>query len=260
MAQLDGRVAVVTGGSRGIGAAIVEAFLREGARVAFNGRNADSAEALTERLGNPEGLWFCQGSVTETADLQRLIDGTAERFGRLDILVNNAGGSGALQPIAELDEAAWEADLRWNLTSVFLATKAALKHMLAAGYGSIVNISSVEGKIATPAMGAYVASKHAVNGLTKTVAAEVGRSGITCNAICPGLILTDAVTGGGPDLAKTLGMTFDEMVDNVFKAKTLTGELNTVEQVAETAVFLCSPAGRGITGAAISVDAGIAPY
>ncbi|MCZ6710305.1 MAG: SDR family oxidoreductase, partial [Gammaproteobacteria bacterium] len=127
-------------------------------------------------------------------------------------------------------------------------------------YGTIINISSVEGKMGVPAMGAYTASKHGVNGLTKAVAAEVGRSGVTVNAICPGLILTEAVTGGGPALAETLGMTFDEMVNDVFKAKTLTGELNTVEQIAEMAVFLASPAGRGITGAQISVDGGMSPY
>ena len=163
-------------------------------------------------------------------------------------------------PIVEVDEAAWEDDLRLNLTSTFLATKAALQRMVPAGYGTIINISSVEGKMGVPSMGAYSASKHGVNGLTKSVAAEVGRSGVTVNAICPGLILTDAVTGGGPALAASMGMTFDEMVENVFKAKTLTGELNTVEQVAETAVFLASAAGRGITGAQLSVDGGMAPY
>src|SRR5690606_14425174 len=146
------------------------------------------------------------------------------------------------------------------LTSVYLATKAALRHMLPARRGTIINISSVEGKVAAPSMAAYVATKHGVNGFTKAVAAEVGRSGITVNAICPGLILTDAVRNGGPDLAASLGMTFDEMVDKIFRSKTLTGELNTVEQVAEMALFLASEAGRGITGATLSVDAGIAPY
>ena len=260
MQRLKDRVAVVTGGSRGIGAAIVRAFVAEGASVAFNGRARESADALIESIGEPDRTWFCQGSVTVTDDIQALINGAAERFGKLDILVNNAGGSAAMQPIAEVDEAAWEGDLRLNLTSTFLATKAALQHMLAAGYGTIINISSVEGKMGVPSMGAYTASKHGVNGLTKAVAAEVGRSGVTVNAICPGLILTVAVTGGGPALAETMGMTFDEMVNNVFKAKTLTGELNTVEQVAETAVFLASPAGRGITGAQLSVDGGMAPY
>ena len=238
----------------------MRAFVTEGASVAFNGRTQESGDALVESINEPNRTWFCRGSVTVTSDIQALINGAVERFGKIDILVNNAGGSAAMYPITEVDEAAWEADLRLNLTSTFLATKTALLHMLPAGYGTIINISSVEGKMGVPAMGAYVASKHGVNGLTKSVAAEVGRSGVTVNAICPGLILTDAVTGGGPDLAKTLGMTFEEMVDNVFKAKTMTGELNTVEQVAQTAVFLASPAGRGITGAQLSVDGGMSSY
>lgn len=260
MNHMEGQVAVVTGGSRGIGAGIVSAFLETGARVAFNGRSAEKAQALVQELGTPDGLWYCQGSVTERDDVDRLVDGAVERFGSIDVLVNNAGGSGALGPIAELDEDAWEHDLRLNLTSVFLGTKAALRHMLPAGHGTIINISSVEGKIAAPSMGAYVASKHGVNGLTKTVAAEVGRAGITVNAICPGLVLTDAVMNGGPTLAASLGMTFDEMVDNIFRSKTLTGELTTVDQVAQMAVFLASEAGRGITGATLSVDGGICPY
>jgi NAD(P)-dependent dehydrogenase (short-subunit alcohol dehydrogenase family) len=260
MSRLENRVAVVTGGSRGIGAGIVRAFLEAGARVAFNGRDAGTGQALVESLGAPDTLWYCQGSVTESADVQALVDGAVTRFGRLDVLVNNAGGSAALHPIAEMEEAAWEHDLRLNLTSVFLATKAALRHMLPVRYGTIINISSVEGKVAAPSMGAYVASKHGVNGLTKAVAAEVGRSGITVNAICPGLILTDAVTIGGQDLAASLGMSYEDMVEKVFRSKTLTGELNTVEQVSEMAVFLATEAGRGITGATLSVDAGIAPY
>jgi 3-hydroxybutyrate dehydrogenase len=260
MDRLDGRVAVITGGSRGIGAGMVRAFLRAGARVAFNARNPERAEALVNELQSPGALWYCQGSVTRSEDVTRLIDGAVERFGRLDVLVNNAGGSGAMAPVAELDEAAWEDDLRLNLTSVFLATKAALQHMLPAGYGTIINVSSVEGKVAVPSMAAYVATKHGVNGFTKAVAAEVGRSGITVNAVCPGLILTDAVLEGGPGLAASLGMSFDDMVEKVFKAKSLTGELNTVEQVAHLALFLASEAGRGITGAALSVDGGIAPY
>jgi NAD(P)-dependent dehydrogenase (short-subunit alcohol dehydrogenase family) len=260
MGSLEGQVAVVTGGTRSIGAGIVRAYLAEGAKVAFNGRSREKGDEFLASLKTQDDVWFCQGSVTVTGDIESLIDGAAERFGKVDILVNNAGGSNAMAPIAELDEAAWEGDLRLNLTSTFLATKTALKHMLPAGYGTIINISSVEGKIGQAAMGAYVASKHGVNGLTKTVAAEVGRSGITVNAICPGLVLTDAVLEGGPGLARSLGMTFDELVENVFKAKTLTGELTTIEQIAEMSVFLASPAGRGITGATLSIDGGIAPF
>ena len=260
MGKLRDRVAVVTGGSRGIGAAIVKAYLDEGAAVAFNGRNAEAGEALVSSLGKPDLTWFCQGSVTITRDVQALIDGTVERFGKIDILVNNVGGSEATKPLLEIEEDAWERDLRLNLTSTFLGTQAAIKHMLPVGYGTVINISSVEGKQGQAGMPAYCAAKHGVNGFTKSVAAEVGRSGITVNAICPGLILTDQILSDGPNFAATLGMSFEEMVEEVFKAKTLTGELNTVEQVAEMAVFLASPAGRGVTGAQISVDAGIASY
>jgi NAD(P)-dependent dehydrogenase (short-subunit alcohol dehydrogenase family) len=109
-------------------------------------------------------------------------------------------------------------------------------------------------------MAGYVAAKHGVHGLTKSAAAEVGRSGITVNAICPGLILTDAVMNGGPGTAAAMGLTFDEMVDQVFKSKTLTGQLNTAAQVAAVAVLLASEAGRGITGSFFNVDGGQAPY
>ena len=118
----------------------------------------------------------------------------------------------------------------------------------------------VEGKTGAAGMAGYVAAKHGVHGLTKSAAAEVGRSGITVNAICPGLILTDAVLQGGPGTAAAMGMSYDEMVDKVFKSKTLTGELNTVEQVAAVAVLLASDTGRGITGSFFNVDGGQSPY
>jgi len=260
MAAVDGQVVVVTGGSRGIGAGIVRAFVAAGALVAFNGRAKVAGDALAEELGAPDRVWFCQGSAIVRKDLATLIDGAVERFGKLDVLVNNVGGSSATKRVVEMTEQEWDDDLRLNLTSTFLATQIALGHMLPAKYGSIINISSVEGKQGTAAMSVYCTAKHGVNGFTKSVAAEVGREGITVNAICPGLILTDQVMEGGPVLAKSLGMTFDEMVENVFKSQTMTGELNTVEQVAELVLLLAGPAGRGITGAQLSVDGGIATY
>jgi 3-hydroxybutyrate dehydrogenase len=260
MAEIKGQVVVVTGGSRGIGAGIVRAFVDAGALVAFNGRAKASGEALAEELGAPDRVWFHQGSAIVREDLSALIDGAVERFGKLDVLVNNVGGSSATKMVVDLTEQEWDDDLRLNLTSTFLATQIALGHMLPAKYGSIINISSVEGKQGTAALSVYCTAKHGVNGFTKSVAAEVGRQGVTVNAICPGLILTDAVTEGGPALAASLGMTFDEMVENLFKSKTMTGELNTVEQVAELALVLAGPAGRGITGAQLSVDGGISTY
>lgn len=260
MSGNEGQVVAVTGGSRGIGAGIVRAFVEAGARVAFNGRSKTSGEALAKELGASDRVWFHEGSATERADLTAFIDGTVERYGRLDVLVNNVGGSSATKPVVDLTEAEWDADLRLNLTSTFLATQIALGHMLPAGSGAIINISSVEGKQGTAAMSAYCTAKHGVNGFTKSVAAEVGRQGVTVNAICPGLILTDQVMEGGPVLAESLGMSFDEMVDNVFKSQTMTGELNTVEQVGALAVFLAGPAGRGITGTQLSIDGGISTY
>lgn len=260
MAEIKGQVVVVTGGSRGIGAGIVRAFVAAGASVAFNGRAKEAGELLAAELDAPDRVWFHQGSAIDRGDLTGLIDGAVDRFGKLDVLVNNVGGSTATKLFVDLTEEEWDADLRLNLTSTFHATQIALRHMLSAGYGSIINISSVEGKQGTPAMSVYCTAKHGVNGLTKALAGEVGRQGVTVNAICPGLILTEAVTGGGQNLAASLGMTFDEMVDNVFKSKTMTGELNTVEQVADLALLLAGPAGRGITGSQLSVDGGIATY
>ena len=262
--QLSGKVAVVTGGSRGIGRAIVEAFLAEGAYVAFNGRDAaKGARALDElsaRGQTHERVLFMTGDARSSADDKAVIDAAAARWGHVDVMVNNAGGITDPAPVATLTDEAWANDLQWNLTSVFYGTKHAFAHMLPRGAGAVINISSVEGKTGAAGMAGYTAAKHGIHGLTKAAAAEVGRLGITVNAICPGLILTDAVAQGGPGTAAAMGMTYAEMIDKVFKAKTLTGELNTVEQVAAVAVLLASAAGRGITGSFINVDGGQAPY
>jgi NAD(P)-dependent dehydrogenase (short-subunit alcohol dehydrogenase family) len=253
-------VAAVTGGSRGIGRGIVEAFLAEGACVALNGRDAEKGKRAIEELGASERVLFVAGDVRVSADVKRLVDAAAERWGRLDVMVNNAGGITEPAPVATLSDEAWANDVQWNLTSVFYGMKHAFAHMLPRRSGAVITISSVEGKTGVPGMAGYVASKHGIHGLTKSAAAEVGRSGITVNAICPGLILTDAVTQGGPTTAAAMGLSYDEMIEKVFKAKTLSGELNSVEQVAAVAVLLASDAGRGITGAFFNVDGGQAPY
>ena len=258
--RLEGKVAAVTGGSRSIGRGIVEAFLREGASVCFNGRDAGTGEKTIAELGAPDRTAFVQGDARESADIKKLVDVTVEKFGRIDIMVNNAGGITEPAPVMTLSDEAWANDLQWNLSSVFYGIKHSIAHMVPQKFGRIINISSVEGKMGVPGMAGYVAAKHGVHGLTKSAAGEVGREGITCNAICPGLILTDAVTQGGPGTAAAMGMTYDEMVDNVFKARTMTGELNTVEQVAELSVMLASDIGAGFTGALISLDGGISPY
>lgn len=258
--KMSGKIAVVTGGSRSIGRGIVEAFLAEGACVAFNGRDAAKGARAMQELGRPDRTLFVAGDARFSHDLRALIDAAVARWGRIDVMVNNAGGITAPAPIVDLADDAWKNDLEWNLSSVFYGTKHAFARMLPQRSGTVINISSVEGKTGAPGMAGYVAAKHGVHGLTKSAAAEAGRSGVTVNAICPGLILTDAVREGGPGTAAAMGLTYDEMVEKVFKSKTLTGELNTVEQVAAIAVLLASDAGRGITGSFFNVDGGQSPY
>ncbi|GLZ10825.1 3-hydroxybutyrate dehydrogenase [Actinomadura sp. NBRC 104425] len=257
--KLDGRVAAVTGGTRGIGKGIAEAFLREGATVVLNGRSQAKGEQALKELDAGDRAVFVPGDVTRKADVERLIDQTVSRFGRIDVLVNNAGGSSDPAPVADTTDEEWEKVLRWNLYSTFWATRAALPHMTARKYGRIINISSVEGKHGKPGIGPYVAAKHAVNGLTKSVAREVGTSGVTVNAICPGLVITDVVQETGPAAAAAMGLTYEGMVE-LFAQESSLKRPTTVEEVAAVAVLLASDEGGGITGAAISVDGGTAAY
>ncbi len=257
--QLENRVAAITGGTAGIGRAIAEAYLREGATVTVMARNQTKAERMTHEIGAGENCVFIKGDATSQSDVERFVDATIARFGKLDILVNNAGGAGELQPVSDLPDDAWDLVMKWNLYSTFWASRRAVKPMIAGGWGRIINISSTEGKVGKPVLTAYTAAKHAVNGLTKSMAREVGTLGITVNAICPGLVITDIVRDNGPRTAEAMGMTFDEMVD-MFAQESAIKRPNTAEEVAALAVLLASEAGAGITGACLSVDGGTAPY
>lgn len=257
--SLTGRAAAITGGTAGIGLAIAEAYLAEGASVALMARNEEKAARVIESLGVGDRAAFIRGDAMVQTDVERFVDGTVERYGSVDILVNNAGGAGDLQPLADLSDEAFDEIMKWNVYSTFWATRRALQPMLETGWGRIINISSVEGKVGKPVLTAYGAAKHAVNGMTKALAQEVGTRGITVNAICPGLIITDIVRENGPRTAAAMGLTFDEMVD-LFAQESAIKRPNTVEEVAAMAVLLASDAGAGITGALLSVDGGTAPY
>ena len=257
--KLEGKVAAITGGSAGIGRAIAEAFLAEGAKVAIMARNPAKAEAMLAELNAGDHLIFIQGDAMDQASIEHFVTGTAEQFGRLDILVNNAGGAGDLQPAANLSDESFDECMKWNVYSTFWATRRALQLMLPQKWGRIINISSMEGKHGKPVLTAYSAAKHAVNGMTKSIAREVGTEGITVNAICPGLIITDIVRDNGPKTAEAMGMTFDEMV-TAFSQEAAIKRPNTVEEVAAVAVLLASDLGGGITGALLSVDGGTAQY
>lgn len=257
--KLEGRVAAVTGGSAGIGRGIAEAYLAEGASVAVMARNAEKAEKMLAEIGAGDRLIFIQGDAMDQASVEGFVDQTAAHFGRVDILINNAGGAGDLQPTISLSDESFDECMKWNVYSTFWGTRRALKYMTEQSWGRIINISSMEGKHGKPVLTAYTTAKHAINGMTKSVAREVGTQGITVNAICPGLVITDIVRDNGPNTAEAMGMTFNEMVD-LFSKEAAIERPNTVEEVAAVAVLLASDLGGGITGALMSVDGGTAQY
>jgi 3-hydroxybutyrate dehydrogenase len=259
MGKLDGKVAVITSGSTGIGRGIAQAFLAEGAMVVINGRDVEKGARALKEINAGERGHFIRGDVTIREDIDAVVDGAVEKFGRIDILVNNAGGLIKTAPVANLADEDWDYAVKWNLYSAFWASRKALGYMLPQNSGRIINISSVEGKHGKPAIPAYVTCKHALIGLTKAIAKENGTSGVTCNAICPGLVWTDVLVATGPDSAREMGLTFEQMVDQ-FAQETALKRISTVEEVAAVAVLLASDVAAGITGSAYNVDGGTAAY
>jgi NAD(P)-dependent dehydrogenase (short-subunit alcohol dehydrogenase family) len=257
--RLEGKIAAITGGTAGIGRGIAEAFIKEGASVALMARNKEKGARTIEEIGASDRAVFISGDAMVQSDVEGFIDQTIERFGKLDILVNNAGGAGDLQPIVDLSDETFDQTMKWNVYSTFWAMRRALKAMIPNEAGRVINISSTEGKVGKPIFTAYTAAKHAINGMTKSVAQEVGPMGITVNSICPGLVITDIVKDNGPATAEAMGMSFDEMV-TMFSQDAALKRPTKVEEVAAMAVLLASDEGSGITGATLSVDGGIAQY
>ena len=257
--KLEGKVAAITGGTAGLGRGIAEAFLAEGAKVALFARNPEKGAKVLDEMGAGDRGLFVSGDVMNQSDVEGFIDKTVERFGTIDILVNNAGGAGDLQPMVDLSDEAFDEAMKWNVYSTFWASRRALKTMIANKWGRIINMSSMEGKHGKPIFTAYTAAKHAVNGMTKSLAREVGELGVTANCICPGLVVTDIIKNNGPKTAAAMGMEFDDMIA-MFASESAIKRPNTIEEVAAVALLLASPEGAGITGAAISVDGGTAQY
>jgi 3-hydroxybutyrate dehydrogenase len=259
MGQLEGRVACVTGGTRGIGRGAAEAFLREGARVVINGRDAEKGERALSEMGGGDDVHFVVGDVSRREDCESLIQATVDRYGKIDILHANAGGAVSPGPVATMTDEAMQDTLVWNFWHTFWTMRAALGHMIPQQSGRIIATSSVEGKLGTPGLSNYVVSKHAINGLVKTAAKEVGTLGITINAVCPGAIETDAMRDNAPAAAESMGMSYEEL-KSMFSDASAIKRLNEVEDVAEVLVLLASEAGAGITGSLISIDGGTSPY
>lgn len=259
MGQLDGRVACITGGTRSIGRAVAEAFLREGANVVVNGKDAAKGAQAVAEMGGGANIHFIAGDVSKKEDCEALIQGTVDHFGRIDVLHANAGGVDGPAPIADMSDDAMATTMTWNFWHTFWTMRAALGHMIPQEFGRIIATSSLESKRGTPALSSYSASKAAINALVRTAAQEVGTLGITVNAVCPGAIETDAMRDNAPAAAEAMGMSYEALKD-MFAQGSAIKRLNTVDEVAAVAVLLASDAGAGITGAAISIDGGTATY
>lgn len=260
MGSLDGRVAVITAGSTGIGFGIAQAFIAEGASVVIGNRDEKKGDYALERLKAGDRAVFKKTDALVREQVDALVDFAVEKYGKIDILVNCAGGSDGWALVGDLSDEAWLKGLEWNASTAFWGTRRALKYMVPAGYGRILNIASIEGKIASKvAVSHYIAGKHAMIGLTKATAVEYGTTGVTCNAICPGPVETELMKDAGAQVAAASGITYEAFLED-FANDCLTKELQTVEQVAGMALLLAGPLGNGMTGATYNVDGGSAPF
>lgn len=250
--------AVITGSTSGIGLGIATAFAAEGWNVMLNGFG-DADEIEKTRMGLSEkynvDVRYNGADMTKPEQIEDLIKEAEVAFGQIDILVNNAGIQ-FVSPIEEFPAEKWDAIIAINLSSAFHTTQAVFAGMKKRGFGRIINVASAHGLVASPFKGAYVAAKHGIVGLTKTVALEGAEFGVTANAICPGYVKTPLVEKQIPDTAKARNMTEEEVVQKVILEAQPTKQFVTTEQVGALAVFLCSDNAAQITGAAHQIDGG----
>jgi 3-hydroxybutyrate dehydrogenase len=252
--QLQGKTAVITGSTSGIGLGIARELAKAGANVVLNSFSDTKADhARAKEIADVTGVEarFIQADMSKGDDCRRLI----EEAGRCDILVNNAGIQ-HVAPIQKFDPAKWDAIIAINLSSAFHTIAAAVTGMRENGWGRIINVASAHGLTASPYKSAYVAAKHGILGLTKTVGLETAKDPITCNAICPGYVLTPLVEAQIPDTMKEYDMSREDVINKILLDRQPSKEFATIEELGGTAVFLCSDAAKQITGTSISVDGG----
>lgn len=242
----DQKIALVTGGSFGIGRATAEAFASRGAKVVIADWIED--DSVIKQIKDEGGTAiFIKCDVSKISDVDNLIEQTIKQFGRIDFAVNNAGIEGATAPVHQCSEENWDKTIGINLKGIWLCMKHEIPHMLKQGKGAIVNTASVAGLIGFPGLPAYVASKHAIIGLTKTAALENAKLGIRVNAVCPGVIKT-------PMIDRLTGK--DKTVEKSYEDMEPVGRMGKPEEVAEAVVWLCSDAASFVTGHAMPVDGG----
>ena len=256
---LDGQVALITGSTSGIGLGIARIFAAAGATVMLNGfgKPEDIAAARAE-IGALMGVAQCPYSAADMsrpAEIEAMVREAEALSGRLDILVNNAGIQ-HVSPVQDFPPEKWDAIIAINLSSNFHAIRAALPGMLARGHGRIINVASAHGLVASPYKTAYVAAKHGVVGLTKSVALEIAEAPITCNAICPGFVRTPLAEAQVKPLAEKHGISEEEALRDHLLAKQPSKRWVEVDEVARMALYLVGPGSGGVNGAALSIDGG----
>ena len=255
--MLRDHAAVITGATSGIGLGLAEAFAAAGCRIAVNGiATAQEADALVTRLQQLGAeVLFHPADLADPKQCVALMEAAEKRFGPVDILINNAGVQ-HVAPVEEFPPDRWDAILAINLSAAFHTIRAVLPAMQKRGWGRIINIASTHGLVASTHKAAYVAAKHGLVGLTKVVALENATRGITCNAICPGFVLTQLVEQQIFDRARQSGATNEEATRELLREKQPTEKFTTVEDIASLAIFLCSSAAANITGASLPIDGG----
>ena len=251
--DFTGKVALVTGGGNGIGRAACVGFARHGAKVVVVDKDGAAAEATAGIVRQAGGeATSIAADVTKSADVQSYVKKTLEKYGRIDCFFNNAGIEGKVAHTADYDEAVFDAVIGVNVKGVFLGLRHVLPQMIKQRSGAVVNTASVAGLVATPGMPAYVASKHAVIGLTKTAAGEVARQGIRVNAVCPGPVDTRMIHS----LEQQLSPGDPKAIGERYQAAQPTGRYTTVEEIANMVLFLCSDLASNTTGGQFVVDGG----
>src|SRR5579862_8489492 len=256
--MLKGKTAVVTGSTSGIGLGIASALAAEGCDIVLNGFGDPAAiERLRAGLAERHRVRtiYLPADMAKPAEIRALIAEAARQFGAVDILVNNAGIQ-HVAPIVEFPEERWDAVIAINLSAAFHAAKAALPLMIARRWGRIINIASAHGLVASGDKAAYVSAKHGLVGLTKVTAIENANHGVTCNAICPGWVLTPLVQQQVEARARDRGIPVDEAREDLVREKQPMLDYTTPEKIGALAVFLCGEAASTITGAALSIDGG----
>lgn len=256
--ELQGKAAIVTGSTSGIGLGIAEAFAKAGMNVVLNGfGEAGAIETVRSEIERAHGVRALHSSadMTKPSEIVDMVEDARGAFGAVDVLVNNAGIQ-HVEAIETFPSEKWDAIIAINLSSAFHTTKAVLADMKARGRGRIINVASAHGLVASPFKSAYVAAKHGILGLTKTVALEAAEFGVTVNAICPGYVLTPLVEKQIPETARARNISEDEVKRDVLLTAQPTKQFVTTEQIGALAVFLSSDAGASITGTALPVDGG----